>query len=134
MMTIILIFLFRLLPAPGLTEVLIPAGEVIKPYEIYWEAVCQVESSGNPFAINLEEGSYGISQIRQIKLDWYNARTGSKINLEDCYSPLVSKTIFLYHCAQYNSIEIAVKAWNGSGWMTEIYWNKVKKVLDAAFY
>ena len=43
----------------------------IRPFEALWEAVCTVESSGDPFAIgdkHLKDKSYGIAQIRQIRL------------------------------------------------------------------
>jgi hypothetical protein len=88
-----------------------------------------VETANTPHLVNIKEGAYGISQIRQIKLNEYNRITGSKITLHDCFNEEISRQIFYWHCSRYNNIETAVKRWNGSGPKTEIYWTKIKRYL-----
>jgi len=130
MITIALILtLFSLtLKAPSERDLVIVKTEAIKPYEDLWNAVCQVESSGNPFAVgdrHLKEKSYGISQIRKIRLDDYYKRTGIRYYEKDMFDPVKSKEVFLYYC--YGSdLEPLAKSWNGSGPKTIEYWKRIK--------
>lgn len=101
--------------------------ECIKPFEDLWKAVCMVESTNNPLAINQEEQAYGIAQIRQCRIDHFNQLTGKKYTLQDCFNPVIAKEVFLRFAKP--NLERTAKRWNGSGPMTEIYWNKVKKYL-----
>ena len=131
-LTILILLISASLKAPSYPAIVIPAGEVINGYEAIWKAICQVESSGNRFAIgdkHLKEKSYGIVQLRQVKLDWYYKRTGIKYSIKDCYKVSVSKEIFMYHMNQYSDVDEAIKKWNGSGKQTYIYLAKVKKEL-----
>jgi len=99
-----------------------------RPYEPLWKAVCEVESSNNVFAVNEDEQAYGISQIRQIRLDDYNNRTGKNITLTDCFDYNVSREVFMYYALMYDTseFETIARRWNGSGQMTVVYWGKVK--------
>ncbi len=127
---IILIFwmLSLQLAAPPTSNSLVIVGSSpVRPYEALWEAVCQVESSGDPYAVNVGEQAYGIVQIRQIRLDDYVKRTGIFYTLEDCFDKDVSKSIFMYYCT--GDYETVARSWNGSGPMTDVYWRKVKKYL-----
>ncbi|NLG03679.1 MAG: hypothetical protein GX567_07640 [Clostridia bacterium] len=82
------------------------------------------------FAYNESEGATGAFQIRQCKLDDYNKLTGQNIKLNDLYDYNKSFEIFLYFARAYGKdYETIAKKWNGSGPMTEIYWNKVKEFL-----
>ena len=101
-----------------------------QPYEKLWEAVCFVESSFNPLAVNESEGAYGISQIRQIKLDWYEKQTGIRYTLQDCFDKEISKSIFMYHMEQYDDPERGVRAWNGRYELTHGYWGKIQNYLN----
>lgn len=116
--------------APAPNEIRLFVFEPIQPYERLWEAVCFVESSFNPLAVNESEGAYGISQIRQIKLDWYEKQTGIRYTLQDCFDKDISKTIFLYHMDCYDDPEISIRKWNGSGPQTDIYWRKIQNYLN----
>ena len=116
--------------APVVDEVKLFVFAPTQPYEKLWEAVCFVESSFNPLAVNESEGAYGISQIRQIKLDWYEKQTGIRYTLQDCFDKEISKTIFLYHMEQFSDPVTAVKRWNGSGRLTEIYYSKIQNYLN----
>mgnify|MGYP001220262964 FL=1 len=101
--------------------------ECIQPFEDLWKAVCMVESTNNPLAINKEEQAYGIAQIRQCRIDHFNQLTGKNYTLQDCLNPVIAKEVFLRFAKL--DLEKTAKKWNGSGPMTEIYWNKVKKYL-----
>ena len=107
---------------------------VINPYENIWNAVCTVESRNDPLAVgdkHLKIFSYGISQIRQIRLDDYYLRTGIRYTLEDCFNVSVSKEIFMYYAERigpYNLDKI-IRSWNGSGPKTYTYLKLVKDKL-----
>ena len=75
--------------------------------------------------------AYGISQIRQGKLDDFNRETGKHYTLEDCLDPDVSKEIYMHFAVKYGpyQIEKLARRWNGSGPMTDEYWKKIKKEL-----
>ncbi len=64
-----------------MVAVIIPVEADISPLQPLWEAVCVVESSNNYHALNTLEMAYGIAQIRQIRLDDYNQRTGEHLGL-----------------------------------------------------
>lgn len=130
MKKLIIIFFLLLscdLYAPGRHEFVILRTEPIQPYEALWRAVCMVESSGNPYAINESEQAHGIAQIRQIRLDDYAQRTGVVYTLEDCFDKKIAKSIFSFYCS--GSLEEIAKSWNGSGRLTEKYWQKVQQYL-----
>jgi hypothetical protein len=116
--------------APVPDEIRLFVFKPIQPYERLWEAVCFVESSFNPLAVNESEQAYGVAQIRQIKLDWYEKQTGVRYTLQDCFDKEISKSIFIYHMEQFSDPVTAVKRWNGSGYKTEIYYSKINKYLN----
>ena len=74
--------------------------------------------------------AYGIAQIRDIRIRDYNERTGKGYTLEDCLDSAISREVFMYYAEKIGDYEKAAKKWNGSGYMTEIYWEKVKKELN----
>jgi len=129
-MTILLLFLFFCVraTAPEFKTLIILRTDEIKPYERLWKAVCQVESSGNPFAYNKEEDAVGISQIREIRIRDYNKLTGKNYKLSEMFDPVKSKEVFMYYASKFSThnIERIAKRWNGSGPLTEIYWKKIK--------
>jgi hypothetical protein len=116
--------------APVPDEIRLFVFKPIQPYERLWEAVCFVESSFNPLAVNESEQAYGVAQIRQIKLDWYEKQTGVRYTLQDCFDKDISKTIFLYHMDCYDDPERGVRAWNGRYELTHGYWNKIQNYLN----
>ena len=120
------------LAAPPDNSLVIVGSSPVRPYERLWEAVCMVESSGDPYAVNAGEQAYGIVQIRQIRLDDYVKRTGIFYTLEDCFDKEVSKSIFMYYCT--GDYETCSRLWNGGPRgmekeSTKEYWRKVKKYL-----
>lgn len=134
-MKIVLVLFFILISfraaAPGLNVFYIPVSAPVNPYERLIRAVIQVESSGDTLAFNLKEEAIGAFQIRPIRLQDYNQRTGNNYKIEDCFNFEVSKKIFLYYAQKigFTDYETIAKNWNGSGRITLAYWEKVKKHL-----
>lgn len=134
LLTILFLFitLEALCPPDGIMK--IPTASPVMPYERLYQAVCQVESGNNPFAVNEKEHSYGISQIRQIRLDHYAKLTGKVYTLQDCFDKEVSKEIFMTFAQMIKDEERICKSWNAgmSGInkaSAERYWQKVRNHL-----
>jgi hypothetical protein len=131
-----LLFLFLLfsirVSAPNLQIISIIESEPIEVYQKLINAMILVESSGDSMAYNALEDAYGILQIRPVRLNDYNKRTGKRYNMKDCYRPQISKEVFLYYAnlMPYPDYETIAKRWNGSGKMTITYWKKVREVLE----
>lgn len=117
--------------SPERKELYIEKAFGINPYENIWRAVCLVESGNDPKAYNPKENAVGISQIRQIRINDYNKRTGKSYKLKDMYDPDKSKEVFLYYAVKIgeDNPEKIIKSWNGSGKQTYQYLAKVKKHL-----
>lgn len=140
MITMISILFCNLLCAPPSNSGCIFASEGINPFENLYKAVCEVESSGNPFAIgdkHLKNWSYGIAQIRETRLSDYFNRTGIRYATSDMFDTVKSKEVFMYYCSQFkpHEIESISRAWNGGGnWRqkksTKDYYWKVQKFLN----
>ena len=92
-------------------------------------AIFYVEARYDTFAYNPDENAVGGLQIRPIRLNDYNKRTGKDYTLDQMYDFDKAKEIFIYYAEMYDSDEIRAKRWNGSGPMTIIYWDKVKLKL-----
>jgi len=104
----------------------------IQPYSELMYATAMVETMGNTLAYNEFENAVGIFQIRQVRIDDYNRRTGSNYSLTDMFDRALSEKIFLYFASLYgpHELEKIAKAWNGSGPMTELYWKRIKEYLN----
>jgi hypothetical protein len=103
----------------------------VEPYKKLEFAIGMVETKGDTLAYNPLEEAIGIFQIRPIRLNDYNQRTGSKISRRDLFNYDISEKIFLYYAEQagpYKFEQIA-KSWNGSGHMTTFYWDRIKHFL-----
>lgn len=116
-------------PAPAFVSIAIAETKPINLFEIYYRAVCEVESGSNPYKVNFDEGSIGILQIRTIKLNDYNRIAKKDIALNELFMPSVSKSIFMFHCSRYDKIEIAIRKWNGKLSLTDGYWAKIQATL-----
>ncbi len=94
-------------------------------------AIAMVETMGNHLAYNEFENAVGIFQIRQVRIDEYNRRTGNSFSLSEMYDPKLSEKVFLYFASRYGpyKLEKIAKSWNGSGPMTELYWKRIKEYL-----
>ena len=135
MSTLILILTISLrCLAPAAECFTLIAPEAIRPYEKIWLAVIAIESGGQQFAVgdkHLKEYSYGIAQLRRVRIEDYNRRTGSSYTIIDAFDPKISKRIFYYYAdliGPCNQDKI-IRSWNGSGKKTYIYLAKVRKQL-----
>lgn len=131
-MTILLLLLIPInVFAPENRCLYVERGESINPYERIWQAVCLTESNNDPLAYNPEEESYGVSQIRQIRLTHFKAISGINYTLTDMYSPEKSKVVFMYFAVRIGAknTDKIIQDWNGSGAMTLEYLKNVKSKL-----
>jgi len=128
---IMLLFCQVLSAPPGYQVPVILQTEPLNNLEAIWQAVMFIESSNNPYAVNYEFGGFsiGVGQIRKIRVDDFNKRTSKKYMHDDCFRVDISTEIFMYYAKIIKNEELIVRRWNGSGPLTEIYWNKVKKYL-----
>jgi hypothetical protein len=107
-----------------------------------WEAVCTVESNGNPLAVGDGGRAAGIAQIWAITVRDVNRFAGTNYTLNDRFDAEKSRQMFrLYteHYAKGRSDEVKARIWNGGPnamkatgqKLTNLnrYWNKIKKHL-----
>ena len=106
-----------------------------------WQAVCAVESGGNPMAYNAKEQAAGIAQIRPICLRDCNRIVGyTRWTLADRYNPIKARAMFETYTGHYmkhyglTGNEAAARTWNGgpTGWRkqgTLKYWRKVQEYI-----
>jgi hypothetical protein len=126
-----LMMMSRIATAPAANCINIFVSEPVKPFDRLIKAVFMVESSGDTLAYNIKEEAVGGLQIRPIKLLDYNQRTGKNYKMEDCYSYIISKEIFIFYAflSGTTDYELIARRWNGSGTATFDYWIKVKSLL-----
>jgi hypothetical protein len=105
-----------------------PVKTITIQYDLLIEAISWHESKNQDSAINVKEMALGRLQIRKCRIEHYNRLTGKNYTHEDMYNFRKAKEVFLYF-AKGKTYEQAAKSWNGSGPMTEIYWNKIKSIL-----
>jgi hypothetical protein len=102
-----------------------------------WEAVCRVESNGNPRAVGDGGKAAGIAQIWAITVKDINRFAGTRYTLSDRFDPVKSKEMFnLYveHYGKGRSLQYKARLWNGgpggnSKTATIAYWKKIQKHL-----
>jgi len=112
----------------SLTVIEVPPCE---PYKNLVFAIGMVETQQDTLAYNPLEEATGIFQIRPIRLEDYNGRTGNNYVCHDLFNYETSEKIFLYYAdliGPYNLEQIA-KRWNGSGHLTNFYWDRIKRYL-----
>ena len=115
----------------------IPKIECTTDYDLLIKAIFHYESGFNTLAYNAEEDAVGGLQIRQCRLDHFNKLTNKGYTLQDMYDFNKAKEVFLYFATHnYNgksvkgkTYEQVAKNWNGSGPLTECYWEQVKQLL-----
>jgi hypothetical protein len=117
--------------APDNAPLLVLRPFPVEPYKRIIQAIGKVETNFDTLAYNPEEKAAGYFQIRPVRLEDYNKRTGSNYKMKDMFDYKISEKIFLYYASQigpYNFEKIA-KKWNGSGSRTINYWKRIKKYL-----
>jgi hypothetical protein len=115
----------------------VPKAELTTDYDQLIKAIFHYESGFNTLAYNPNEDAVGGLQIRQCRVDHFNKLTNKGYTLEDMYDFDKAKEVFLYFATHnYNGqpvkgkpYEQVAKNWNGSGPMTECYWERVKQLL-----
>jgi hypothetical protein len=117
--------------APGNRSLVIYDSAPVKPFRTLIHAIGMVETKHDTLAFNPLEDAVGYFQIRPIRLQDYNFRTGSHYTMTDLFNYRISEKIFLFYASEigpYNFEEIA-KRWNGSGKTTLQYWKRVQDYL-----
>jgi len=117
--------------APSSDSFVIFENKPIEPYVNLIHAIGKVETNHDTLRYNPEENAVGYFQIRPIRVEDYNIRTGSHYRPEDMFDYKISEKVFLYYANKigpYDLRQIAMN-WNGSGPGTIFYWNMVKEYL-----
>jgi hypothetical protein len=130
LIVLIMSFTIRVI-APNQKSLLIIEPPPVEPFRQLIYAVGMVEGMGDTTAYNELEMAAGFFQIRPIRVEDYNRRTGNRYTLDDMFSYEISEKIFLYFATQigpYN-IEKIARDWNGSGAKTTEYWERIKEYL-----
>ena len=117
--------------APSSESLILVRTSPDEPFKSLIHAIGMVETQFDTLAYNPLEEAVGYFQIRPIRLEDYNSRTGSNYSMNDLFNYKISEKIFLYYASvigPYNFERIA-KTWNGSGKSTILYWEQVKRFL-----
>jgi hypothetical protein len=128
--TFLLVFAFKVF-APSSESLVIIDTPPVEPFNRLIHAIGMVETRYDTLAYNPVEKAVGYFQIRPIRVEDYNKRTGSNYTMKDMFDYKNSEKIFLYYASligPYNFEKIAMN-WNGSGPRTINYWKRVKKYL-----
>ena len=117
--------------APTSESLIVVRNFPVQPYKILIHAIGMVETQYDTLAYNPLEEAVGYFQIRPIRLEDYNSRTGSTYTRQDLFNYNISEKIFLYYATGIGpyDFERIAKTWNGSGKNTILYWDQVKKFL-----
>jgi hypothetical protein len=128
--TVLLSLTFRVL-APIRVTMNVAVPSPVQPYRKLINAIGKVETNYDTIAYNPEEKAVGIFQIRPIRLEDYNKRTGNRYKMKDLYNYEISEKIFLYYASEIGpyDFEKIAKRWNGSGPKTSYYWKRVKMAI-----
>jgi hypothetical protein len=126
--------------APATNYIAVAENEAINPYSELMEAIKQIESSGNQFAVgdtNLKEWSYGILQIRQSRLDDYARQTGKYYRAVEMFDTVKAKSVFMFYASLYEpwETEQITRCWNGGDKgmrkkSTKKYYLRIQKELN----
>ncbi len=117
--------------APVSGSLIIVQSDPIGPYKNLIHAIGMVETMCDTLAYNPIEQAAGYFQIRPIRLEDYNNRTGSNYKLTDMFDYKISEKIFLYYASQIGpyDLEKIARNWNGSGHHTVHYWERIRLYL-----
>jgi hypothetical protein len=129
--TLLLLSFASRVSAPTRDSVLITYTGRVEPYKRLIYAIGKVETGCDTLAYNPIEEAAGFFQIRPIRLEDYNKRTGSNYKMNDLFNYEISEKIFLYYASQIGpyDLEKIAKNWNGSGRHTFHYWERIREYL-----
>jgi len=127
----LLLFFTLKVMAPSRESFVIPESSPVEPYKRLIHAIGIVETKCDTLSYNPVEQATGYFQIRPVRLEDYNKRTGSNYKMKDLFNYSLSEKIFLYYARQVGpyDFEKIARRWNGSGKKTIHYWNRVKRYL-----
>ena len=129
--TLLILFSLRVFAPAGFSFIIVePQPE--EPFQRLISAIGMVETKNDTLAYNPFEEAAGYFQIRPIRLEDYNKRTGNKYSSCDLFNYEISEKIFLYYASNIGpyDFECIARRWNGSGKNTIEYWKQVKKFLE----
>lgn len=129
-----------------LIALLIAVTPMCNAYNVY-EAIAEVESGTNDYAVNVKEDAVGRYQIRPIYVRDVNRISGRNYSLDDRKNPKLALEMVKIYTEHYGRIyedrtghpvtdEVIARIHNGGGWRgavkecTKNYWRKVKIELD----
>lgn len=117
--------------APSSRSMVIFDSTPVEPFKNLIQAIGMVETRFDTLAYNPVEEATGYFQIRPIRVEDYNKRTGSNYTIDEMFDYEKSEKVFLYYASQIGpyKFEQIAKNWNGSGPKTVHYWRRVKKYL-----
>lgn len=117
--------------APSNNAVVIFTSQPFEPFRNLISAIGMVETKYDTLAYNPVEEAVGFFQIRPIRVQDYNERTGNSYKPADMFDYETSEKVFLYYASEIGpyKFEKIARSWNGSGKMTIQYWKKVKMYL-----
>jgi hypothetical protein len=117
--------------APSSRSMVIFDSTPVEPFKKLIHAIGMVETSFDTLAYNPVEEATGYFQIRPIRIEDYNARTGNSYTIDEMFDYEKSEKVFLYYASKIGpyKFEQIAKNWNGSGPKTIHYWRRVKKYL-----
>jgi hypothetical protein len=130
LITFLLTIAFRVF-APSGESLMVVRIKPVEPFMNLIHAIGMVETQYDTLAYNPLEEAVGYFQIRPIRLEDYNARTGNAYSMNDLLNYKISEKIFLYYASEFGpyNFERIAKTWNGSGKSTILYWDQVRKFL-----
>ena len=132
MKLLIIITLFSLKAfCPSDPAIRIVKTEAIRPFKPLIFAIGSVECSFDTLAYNPLEQATGYFQIRPIRIEDYNKRTGSNYTLNDMFDYYKAEKVFLYYASRIGpyDMERIIRNWNGKWSLTDDYYKKVKSKL-----
>lgn len=129
--TLLLLSFASRVSAPTRESVMIIYSGPVEPYKRIIYAIGKVETDCDTLAYNPLEQAVGFFQIRPIRLEDYNKRTGSNYKMNDLFNYEISEKIFLYYASLIGpyDLEKIAKNWNGSGHHTLHYWERIREYL-----
>ena len=125
-----MVFAFRVF-APSSNSIVVVRSNPVEPFLSLIHAIGMVETQYDTLAYNPLEEATGYFQIRPIRLEDYNNRTGNTYTMDDLFNYKISEKIFLFYATEIGpyDFEKIAKTWNGSGESTLMYWEQVRKLL-----
>lgn len=112
---LLLLITLRVAAPPAPAAVMVLVSDAVNPYEAGFRATCTVETGNDTLAYNPVEKAHSIAQIREIRLEDYNYRTGSHYTTKDLYDVNITRKIYMYYASKidYRDPERVAREWNG---------------------